>query len=174
MIKTVLIDLDDTIFDFKRCERQALSRSLDRFSIAYDDSVLKVYSLINDGMWKRLEKGEITRAFLRVHRFEVFFAEIGISGIDMELRYYLEQVHEDIVAYEKATEFFVIFNRRDSVWNYMPYSFMVFIHDYIDSIIEIDEKQVLSITKGILPYQRLEEYHNILDFNRSGSSRESK
>ena len=92
----------------------------------------------------------------------------------MELKYYLEQTNNDLVAYEKATEFFVIFNRRDSVWNYMPYSFMVFIHDYIDSIIEIDEKQVLSITNGILPYQRLEEYHSILDFNRSGSSRESK
>ena len=89
----------------------------------------------------------------------------------MELKYYSEQVHGDIVAYEKETEFFVIFNRRDSVWNYMPYSFMVFFHDYIDSIVLIDEAQVASVTNGILPYQKLQEYHDILNSNRSGKPR---
>ncbi|MBP5404358.1 MAG: hypothetical protein J6Y74_00160 [Clostridia bacterium] len=89
----------------------------------------------------------------------------------MELKYYLEQVKGDIVAYEQATEFFVIFDRRDSVWNYMPYSFMVFFHDYIDSIVRIDEEQASSVTNGILPYQKLEAYHKMLNANRSGSSR---
>jgi len=92
----------------------------------------------------------------------------------MGLKYYLEENYEDIVAYEEATEFFVIFNRRDSVWKYMPYNFMVFLHDYVDSIVEINEEQVISATKGILPYEKLKEYHDILDFNRSGSSREKK
>ena len=92
----------------------------------------------------------------------------------MELKYYLEQTNNDLVAYEKATEFFVIFNRRDSVWNYMPYSFMVFTHDYIDSIVEIDEKQAFSITNGILPYQKLEEYHNIWKKNGSILFRKKK
>ena len=92
----------------------------------------------------------------------------------MELKYYLEQVKNDVVAYEKATEFFVIFNHRDSVWNNMPYSFMVFMHDYIDSIAEISEKQALSITNGISPYQKLEAYHDMLNFNRTGISRKNK
>ena len=92
----------------------------------------------------------------------------------MVLIYYLEQTHNDVVAYEQETEFFVIFNRRDSVWNYMPYSFMVFTHDYIDSIVEIDEKQASNITNGILPYQKLEEYHNILQKNGSILFRKKK
>ena len=84
MIKTVLIDLDDTIFDFKSCEKLALSRSLDRFSIAYCDEMLHRYSVINDAMWKKLERGEITREVLRVHRFELFLREYGVSDISFD------------------------------------------------------------------------------------------
>ena len=84
MIKTVLIDLDDTIFDFKSCEKLALSRALERFSIAYDDDMLLRYSVINDGMWKKLEKGEITREVLRVRRFEMFLHEYGVFGISAD------------------------------------------------------------------------------------------
>jgi len=90
------------------------------------------------------------------------------------LKYYLEQGKNDVVVYEKATEFFAIFNRQDSVWNYMPYSFMVFRHDYIDSIVEINEEQALSITNGISPYQKLEAYHDMLYFNRTGVSRKKE
>lgn len=92
----------------------------------------------------------------------------------MKLKYYLEHTYKDLVAYEKETEFFVIFNRRDSVWNNMPYSFMVFAHDYIDSYVEIDEARASSITNGILPYEKLEEYHDILESNRTGRPRKKK
>ena len=84
----------------------------------------------------------------------------------MELKYYLEKAKGDIVAYEKATEFFVIFNRKDSVWNNMPYSFMVFMHDYVESVVEIDEAQASSLTNGKLPYEKLKKYHDMLDANR--------
>jgi len=78
MIKNVLIDLDDTIFDFKSCERQALSCALRSFNIPFEDTNLDRYSYINDCMWKMLERGEITREKLRVHRFEVFLEEMGV------------------------------------------------------------------------------------------------
>ena len=81
MIKTVLLDLDDTILDFKSCEKLALSRTLQSFSVDYDDKKIERYSAINDGLWKKLEIGEITREELRVHRFEIFLEEIGVSDI---------------------------------------------------------------------------------------------
>ena len=72
MIKTIFLDLDDTIFDFKACERQALSASLESCSLSFIDADLSDYSLINDQMWRALERGEITRDALRVKRFELF------------------------------------------------------------------------------------------------------
>lgn len=74
MIKTVLLDLDDTIFDFKACERQALAVALSSFSILYEDADLSDYSRINDAMWKLLEKGEITREELKTKRFRIFLS----------------------------------------------------------------------------------------------------
>ena len=74
MIKTILLDLDDTIFDFKACERQALSAALDSYSLPYSNSDLTDYSHINDSMWKLLEKGEITREKLKTERFRVFLS----------------------------------------------------------------------------------------------------
>ena len=92
----------------------------------------------------------------------------------MALKYYLEQTHNDVVAYEQETEFFVIFNRRDSGWNNMPYSFMTFLHDYIDSVVQIDEEKASSITNGILPYQKLEKYHDMLIRNGSALAPKKK
>jgi len=77
MIATVLLDLDDTIFDFKACEKQALEHTLCDFRIQFDDAAICRYSEINDSVWKMLERGEITRERLRVFRFELFLREIG-------------------------------------------------------------------------------------------------
>ena len=77
MVKRIFLDLDDTIFDFKACERQALSSSLSAFSLTFSNDDLSDYSKINDLMWKALEKGEITREVLRVKRFELFLARFS-------------------------------------------------------------------------------------------------
>ena len=54
---TILIDADDTLLDFKRAEHDALKNTLYSFSIEPSDHVTSVYSEINDGYWKLLEKG---------------------------------------------------------------------------------------------------------------------
>ena len=72
MIKNVFLDLDDTIFDFKACEKQGLSAALRSFSLPYQESDISAYSEINDRMWKLLEKGEITRDELMTRRFRLF------------------------------------------------------------------------------------------------------
>ncbi len=77
MIKTIFLDLDDTIFDFKACEKQALSAALASKGLVFTEADLSSYSKINDDMWKALERGEITREVLRVKRFEVFLSRFS-------------------------------------------------------------------------------------------------
>ena len=77
MIKNIFLDLDDTIFDFKACERQALSAALSAFDLAFVEDDLSDYSRINDSMWKLLEKGEITREELKTRRFEIFLSRFA-------------------------------------------------------------------------------------------------
>lgn len=77
MIKNILFDLDDTILDFHKCERTALTETFKMIGVEHTEKILDRYSVINDMHWKRLEKGELTRAQVLLGRFEVLFEEIG-------------------------------------------------------------------------------------------------
>ena len=74
---SVLLDLDDTILDFRRAEHRALAKSLEELGIPYDDTVLERYSVINLQHWERLENGEITRPQVLLGRFEQLLRELG-------------------------------------------------------------------------------------------------
>lgn len=74
---TILMDADDTLLDFKLAEHNALIKTLKSFSIDFNDTVISAYSRINDGYWKRLEKGEVTKVALRIKRFEDLCTEFG-------------------------------------------------------------------------------------------------
>ena len=52
MIKNILLDLDDTILDFKKCEHVALDKALTVLGVPHDESTIKLYSKINDLHWK--------------------------------------------------------------------------------------------------------------------------
>lgn len=80
MIKTVLFDLDDTIFDFKMSERTALSRTLKELGIEVNDCIISQYSKYNISQWKRLELGEISREEVKVNRYRLLFDELGIDA----------------------------------------------------------------------------------------------
>ena len=80
MIKFVLLDLDDTIFDFHKAERIALSATLRELGIEPTEAVLKRYSEINLEHWKRLELGELTRQEVLHGRFTQLFSEMGVAG----------------------------------------------------------------------------------------------
>ena len=80
MIKTILLDLDDTILDFHKAEHIALSATLREIGIEPTEAVLKRYSEINRAHWKRLELGELTRPEVLHGRFTQLFRELGVVG----------------------------------------------------------------------------------------------
>ena len=79
MIKNILLDLDDTILDFKKCEHVALDKALTVLGVPHDESTIKLYSKINDLHWKKLETGELTRNQVLLGRFEMLFEKIGVQ-----------------------------------------------------------------------------------------------
>ena len=73
----VLLDADETIFDFKRAEAHSLRKSMEEFGYTFSPERLKCYSEINLACWKALERGELSRERLTTLRFERFFEELG-------------------------------------------------------------------------------------------------
>jgi YjjG family noncanonical pyrimidine nucleotidase len=65
----VLFDADATLFDFKKSEHSAVIDCLNFAGLPEAEDVIKKYSEINDGYWKKLERKEVTRSELFVARW---------------------------------------------------------------------------------------------------------
>ena len=76
----LFLDLDDTILDFHKAERIAISKTFQTFGLEPTEAVLDRYHVINRQHWERLEKGELTREQVLQGRFEVLFREMGRSA----------------------------------------------------------------------------------------------
>ena len=79
MIKFLLLDLDDTILDFKKAEKVALEKTLRGFGLEPTAAVCQRYHEINKAYWEALERKEVTREQVLVGRFETLFGEMQIA-----------------------------------------------------------------------------------------------
>lgn len=79
MLKTIFFDLDDTLLDFTRAERAALTKALTEMNVPAGDAVLDRYHEINAAQWALLEEGKVTRPQLLTRRFELLFTELGLD-----------------------------------------------------------------------------------------------
>ena len=77
MMEFLFLDLDDTILDFHKAERIALSKALSSFGLDPTEAVLGRYHIINKEHWERLERKELTRDQVLEGRFRTLFAELG-------------------------------------------------------------------------------------------------
>lgn len=76
--KYILFDLDNTLMDFDRAEETAFYAAFSASDLAVDDRVYQLYHEINGGLWKQLEKGEVTRERLKDLRYEMLFERLGM------------------------------------------------------------------------------------------------
>ena len=78
----ILLDADDTLFDFQAGNRRAVAELMDGLGLA-SPTVFDEYQTINHACWQALERGEMTQAVLHVERFRRFLAAKG-RGDDPE------------------------------------------------------------------------------------------
>ena len=79
MIEFLFLDLDDTILDFKKAERIAISKTIRDFGIEPTEAVLARYHVINKWHWEQLEQGKMDRPQVLEGRFEMLFSELGVA-----------------------------------------------------------------------------------------------
>ena len=77
MIEFLFLDLDDTILDFHKAERIAISKTIREFGVEPTEEILDLYHGINKWHWEQLEQGKLTRAEVLVNRFGVLFERLG-------------------------------------------------------------------------------------------------
>ena len=77
----VLLDADNTLFDYDRAETEALDETLaDAAPGAPRAQAVEAYREINAGYWKLYEQGKIDSAGLQSGRWADLFRQLGIRG----------------------------------------------------------------------------------------------
>ena len=78
MVEFLLLDLDDTVLDFRATEYKSISRLLCTVGVEPTEEIIQRYRAINWAHWRQLERGEITRDQIS-NRFDVLFEELGMQ-----------------------------------------------------------------------------------------------
>lgn len=76
---TVLLDADNTLFDFDASEALALRAVLTARGYTPDKAVIDTYLTINSALWEAFARGEVEQDFLLVERFRRFEQVMGGS-----------------------------------------------------------------------------------------------
>lgn len=96
MYELILIDADNTLFDFDKAEKYALVQALEQFGFNSNiDEIVRRYKIINSDLWIKLEKGTITKDALRTERYKRLFKESGLEyPVEEFSEYYLKKLSE--------------------------------------------------------------------------------
>ena len=113
--KLVLIDLDDTLFDYPKTEKTAFRNTFEELGFFVEselsnDKKEEIYEKIKDRykdvnlqLWKDLEKGAVDKDRLKVVRFEKIIEEFDLKYDPYEMsELYLKKLGEGIFPFETA------------------------------------------------------------------------
>lgn len=80
----IMFDADETLFDFKKSEKTAFTNALLQFNMGYDEDYYRIYTDINEGIWKEFEKRLITQKELQTERFRRLSDKLNIRFNEIE------------------------------------------------------------------------------------------
>ena len=87
----LLLDADDTLFDFGRASAAAFRILCEACRLPWSPENLETYDAISQGLWHQLNLGQVTKDFLVVERFRRYLALLGLDRDPAECnRVYLE------------------------------------------------------------------------------------
>lgn len=160
--KIIIFDADDTLFDFKKSEKEAFKNTMDEFNLAYDESYhFKIYKDINTALWKDFELGIIPQEKINQERFKLFSNALSIEfNTDKFATSYIRHLGNASFLYEESTKLienlhkdyilFIVTNGLKEVQNNRIKKSSI--AKYFKNIIISDEVQVAKPNPKIFEY----------------------
>lgn len=75
----LLLDADDTLFDFPKASARAFSRMCRLHDIPDTPDVYQLYHQINLELWNAFDRGEVTKEFVTLERYVRFFDALHLT-----------------------------------------------------------------------------------------------
>lgn len=77
---TVLLDLDHTLFDSEESERLAFAAAMQAVGVEAGEDLTTGFRTINQGLWRRVETGELSPNDVRYRRFVELFDDQRVAA----------------------------------------------------------------------------------------------
>ena len=105
MVKAVLFDVDNTLLDFNASAKEAIKAAFNELGLDFSDRVMDVFLRLNEVLWQRIEKKEMTREDLHNVRWKTIFNELHIDadGLNME-RLFLKHLKDYAIPIDGAQD----------------------------------------------------------------------
>ena len=107
-IKAILFDLDNTIMDFKECEKQSLEYLFKNIGEKYKKEYHEIFSEIDRDLWRSvsLNISNIQKEKIPEYRFEIFFNKIYIKYNDYGTanKLFQEKFKQECILIDNAEE----------------------------------------------------------------------
>lgn len=89
--KYILLDADETLFDFDTSEYNAFRQTVQSFGFQFADELYDEYHLVNKSLWEDFELGHVTKPFLLIERFR---RVISAHAIDADPQEFADRFRE--------------------------------------------------------------------------------
>lgn len=90
--KHIIFDLDDTIWDYQQNSNDTLKELYESFDLIKhgisSSEFIKVFRVVNNGLWNQFDRGEIGRDIIRKERFLKIFKKLSINlnGVALQMQ----------------------------------------------------------------------------------------
>ena len=105
MIKAVILDVDNTLLDFNLSAELAIKDGFSELELHFSDRVMPEFLRLNEILWHKIEKKEMTREDLHAVRWKTIFSALGINadGLKME-QLFLKYLKEHAIPVDGAVD----------------------------------------------------------------------
>ncbi len=104
MIKTVLLDIDDTILDFKACAEAAVCKASKEYKFVFTFDMFHYYLNVNEKLWNKYENGSIAKNTIFAKRFKTVFDTFNINMDGMEFENKFQQYFQNEYIFIEGAE----------------------------------------------------------------------
>jgi len=80
MVKAVLLDVDNTLLDFNLSAKQAMKSAAAELGLTFSEKIFSTFLTVNDALWRKIEKKEMTREELHKVRWGIIFDRLNIPA----------------------------------------------------------------------------------------------
>ena len=147
MIKAVFLDVDNTLLDFNLSAKEAIIAAFSELNLPFSDSVMPTFFNVNDELWQKIEKKQLTRQELHKIRWQIVFDKLQINavGTDME-RLFLKNLFDCAILVEGALDLVKYLSEKYDVYtaSNAPYS---------QQVNRLTVSGIMPFVKGIMNFE---------------------